>query len=619
MYFLNLTTTEFSVLVAAGSCLVVALYLEDRYRREQTVSSLQFWVLLADREGQRGGARIRNVSSLLLQLFCFLALMLALARPEWRSNPAAGKSHVLLLDTSAWTLQSNGEGTILAREKTLALRFISALPAADQVMLTRVDGVVVPLTPFTTNRTLLRQRLSEAEPSLLALNLGEALSFATRANGLSPTREADVVYTGPARIADATIARPEPPNLRTLLVRAKPNHCGIHHVGMERDDHLRSYWTMLVVLRNYGSDACDLLLEAKLSGAALPGKQEHLAPGEDVRAEYRFASTQSESLTITLSPDDGLVGDHRVALQLPALAPIRIAVYTSRPETIQDLVETVPNASVSLRKEDDYRPDAKDADLIILDRISSATPAQVPTLWIAPDRGGSPFPVRSSVASASKVSWNGRTPVAQGLHREDLALPPSNVYELIEGDTAVLSVHAGPVVVVRQAHDGQSKRAVIGFDPANDKVRYEIALPLLLVNLVRWLAAEKVTPTQIAINHAGAGQVDFGEGESLEDVRVSAAAAVPLIAQGRHAQFFAAQPVVVDSFHEGRKERLSMTLPEIAESGWKPSTGESLASPSTAFYLRVDLWRWLVLAALTVILLEWCFFTGAGVGRDREI
>jgi hypothetical protein len=611
LHFLNLTLAELLAVGIAGTILMVVLYLEDRFQRKKDVSSLQFWALLPYREGQTHGKRIRHVSSLLLQLTCFLALLFAVARPEWGSEAVIGKSHLLLLDTSAWTLQDNGHGSILDREKTLAREYISTLPASDRVMLTRVDGLVVPLTPFTTDRLLVQRRLSETVPSLLALNLREALSFARQTSVLSLSGEVEVVYMGPARIAEGTAAEPGLQKLRVVLVEAKPSHCGISHVGLARDDQVRSSWRMTVALRNYGTDACHPILQITLSGAALPVKRAHLAPGENTLAEYTFTSTQSEPLAITLAPEDGLSSDHRVALQLPALAPTRIAVYTSRPKIIQDLVETVPNATISLRKESDYRSDPVDADLIILDRVSPAIPSQVPTLWINPDGARSPFPVKTSVTSPKRVLWNSHTSVAQGLHSEDLPLPPANIYQLREGDTPVLSVPDGPVVVVRASRDGHPRRAILGFDPANDSVRYEITTPLLFINIVRWLAAQTLAPTQIAIGHAGAGAVDLGEGESIDDVQVIAdTVRAPLIVQNRQVQFFAAQPAVVRFSDQGRNEELHMSLPEIAETVWRPPTPQTGEFSSTGSHRRADLWRWLVLAGITITSLEWWLFGG---------
>ncbi len=593
---------------------MVFLYRQDKFQHRRVVSSLQFWSLLPYREGQARGTRIHDISSLLLQLICFLALLLAVGRPERGSGPAARKSHLLLLDTSAWTLQDNGHGSVLDREKTLAREFIRTLPASDRVMLTRVDGLVVPLTPFTTDRLLLQRRLSDAVPSLLALNLREALFFARQVNLLSLSGEVDVIYMGPARIAEGTRVEPGPLTLRTVVVEAQPSHCGISHVGLAREDRVRSSWRMTVALRNYGTDACHPMLQIALSGTALQVKQEHLEPGENTMAEYTFTSTRSEPLTIRLTPEDGLSSDHHVALQLPSLAPTRIAVYTSRPKLIQDLVETVPNTTIFLHKEDDYRQEPVHADLIILDRVSPAIPSQVPTLWITPAGAPSPFSVKSSVRSPERVLWNSHTAVAQGLHSEDLPLPAANVYQLLEGDTPVLSVPDGPVVVVRESRDGHPRRAILGFDPANDSVRYEMSTSLLFVNVVRWLAAQSLASTQISIGHAGAGAIDLGERESLDDVQVTerSAGAAPFLVRNRQVQFFAAHPAIVRYSNQGRQEELHTSLPEIAETVWRPSTHQNEKFSYTGPHRPTDLWRWLVLAGIAITSLEWWLFGHAG-------
>jgi hypothetical protein len=603
MRFVNLTPGQLAGIGVAGILLIAFFYLEGRLRRTRVVSSVQFWALVAGGPERRGGHRIREVASLLLQIFCFLALLLAVARPEWGSHSPAGNSHVLLLDTSAWTLQDNGQGSILNREKALVRDYITTLPAADKVMLVRVDGLVVPLTPFTSDRTLLRQRLIEAEPSLLALDLREMLAFAKHAN-------VNVVYTGPARVSDAAASDMELPNLRVLGVEARPGHCGISRVGLARDDEAISDWKMMVVLRNYGVDACDVSLQARVSGVALAARQDHLAPGQDSRAEYRFAGSQSERLELSFTPEDGLPSDHHVALELPGPAQVRVAVYTSRPEVMRSLARLIPDARISLHPEGDLPPKSTSADLIILDGMSLATPAQIPTLWIAPAHGNPPFPVQTSVLGVRTVSWNSRTPVAQGLHNDDLPLASAKVYKLVKDDTAVLSIQEGPVVVVRPAQGGYARRAILGFDPADEKVRYEMTVPLLFMNLVRWLAPQHLAPARIEIGHGGAGQIELGENDSLEDVEASGN---PPPVLNKHGQFFAAQPALVGFFHQGSKEQRVIALPEIAEAEWKPfqHTGAAISS---VFHPRVELWRWLVLAGLVVTLLEWWFFASSRSG-----
>jgi hypothetical protein len=623
VHLANLTLTQLLALAAAGGILVVVLYLENTFHRRREVSSLQFWALVANRQRKGGRRRIRDVPSLLLQLLCLAALLLAAAQPEWGWDAGKRKSHLVLLDTSSWTLRDNGQGSVLNREKALVRRYLSSLPASDEVMLTRVDGLVAPLTPFTTDRDLLQRKLADLKPSLLALNLREALSFARQAGVLSLSGGVEVVYIGPARIGEDASPDPGVPNLRAFLVDAKPSHCGISHVGLARDDQNRSRWKMRVALRNYGRDACNLLLQTNLSGAALPTMREHLDPGEDTQAEYEFAGTQRESLAITLLPEDGLSSDHHVALELPPLALTRIVVYTSRPEVIRGLVEAVPDASIRFSKQDEYRPNLADADLVILDRMPFAVSSQIPTLWIAPGSENSPFQVKTRVVAPRGVLWNLHAPPAEGLHNEDVPLPAASVYQLSDGDTPVLSVPEGPIAVVRSAKEGAPRRAVLGFDPADDKVRYAVTTPLLFINLVRWLAAQSLLPTQIAVSHAGAAEIDLADGQTLADVQVveDRMKVVLFLDHERHVELFAAQKADVRFFHQGRKQELALTLPEIAETNWRPAGLQraELASFGSRRLARRASWRWLVLLALAITLLEWWLFgeahlpVGAGV------
>ena len=68
MYFLNLSLPQLVALFGAISAVSVALYLLDRSRRKQVVSTLRFWVAA---EQPAVAARRRHISqpwSLLLQL-----------------------------------------------------------------------------------------------------------------------------------------------------------------------------------------------------------------------------------------------------------------------------------------------------------------------------------------------------------------------------------------------------------------------------------------------------------------------------------------------------------------------------------------------------------------------
>src|SRR5213593_4368852 len=108
MYLLNLSLGQFLALFGSVSALMIALYLLDRSRRKQVVSTLRFWVAA---EQPAAAARRRHINqpwSLILQLLSMALLILAIAQLRLGSPEQAGRDHVIVVDTSAWMAARSG-------------------------------------------------------------------------------------------------------------------------------------------------------------------------------------------------------------------------------------------------------------------------------------------------------------------------------------------------------------------------------------------------------------------------------------------------------------------------------------------------------------------------------
>src|SRR5581483_5598341 len=112
MNFLNLSLGELLGLMGAISAGVVALYLLDRSKRRQLVSTLRFWSAADVRTELKHRRRIQQPWSLLLQIISLLLLLLAIAGPRLGETIDAGRDHVVLLDTSAWMGARVARGTL---------------------------------------------------------------------------------------------------------------------------------------------------------------------------------------------------------------------------------------------------------------------------------------------------------------------------------------------------------------------------------------------------------------------------------------------------------------------------------------------------------------------------
>src|ERR1017187_2670683 len=102
MYFLNLSLFQFAALFGSISAVSIALYLLDRSRRKQVVSTLRCWIAAEQPAVAARRRRVQQPWSLILQLVSMALLLLAIAQLRFGAPLPAGHDHVMVLDTSAW-------------------------------------------------------------------------------------------------------------------------------------------------------------------------------------------------------------------------------------------------------------------------------------------------------------------------------------------------------------------------------------------------------------------------------------------------------------------------------------------------------------------------------------
>src|SRR6202171_2278889 len=152
MYLLNLSLLQFVTVFGSISAISVALYLLDRSRRRQVVSTLRFWVAAEQPSWWARRRRIQQPWSLLLQLVSMALLLLAVAQLRFGAQEAAGRDHVLILETSAWMGARSGNRTLMDIARQRAWQYVRALPGTDRVMLVRADALATPATVFEPDR-----------------------------------------------------------------------------------------------------------------------------------------------------------------------------------------------------------------------------------------------------------------------------------------------------------------------------------------------------------------------------------------------------------------------------------------------------------------------------------
>jgi hypothetical protein len=625
MSFLNLSLGELLGLAGAISAGVIALYLLDRSRRKQVVSTLRFWADADVRTQLQHRRKVQQPWSLLLEIVSLLLLLLAIAGPQLGVIDSSGRDHVLILDTSAW-MGSLGSRTPGGRQTTLfeeardsARAWLHSLPRRDRVMLVRADALATPATAFESDLGVVEEAIRRSQPGWSALNLEQALEFAQRAQRLQSQRAGEIVFAGAGRVpqdqADLTTL---PSNLRVLLSGAPQENVGLRKIGLRRSPSAPDTWDIYVDVRNYGVKAHDVDLELQFGKSFVGSKRLALKPGSDQQATFSYRATARGFLEARLNVHDAFPQDDRAVIELPGQASLHAVIYSKEPQMLRALFASNPQLDVSFQQPTQYDPAQKDqaktAGVVVFDRFAPPAPPQADSIWIEPPADRSPIPVRETKTNVHLTGWSNDTPLGAGLRTQEVVLESAQVFTPSPGDMVAAESSAGPLVVARE--NGATKFAVLGFNPGRASMKYQLATPLLIANILKWMAPDVFRSRDVQAGTVGLVSVPIGEGVDAGSIRVTGEnqRPLPFTIQGDTLQFFSGSPGAVSVLSGDRESVYSLTLPDVAEAVWHPPSGVRRGIPKAAELESPppDIWPWLAVLGGFGLLLDWLLY-----GRSR--
>jgi hypothetical protein len=621
MYFLNLSLLQFLAVFGSLSAISVALYLLDRSRRRQIVSTLRFWVAAEQPAVAARRKHIQQPWSLILQLASMALLLLAIAQLRLGTPARAGRDHVIILETSAWMAARSGKSTLMELARDRARRYLHALPSRDRVMLVRADALATPATAFEPDRRKIEAAIQSSEPGATALNLDQALAFARHVQAQGGGRTGEIAFIGSGRTIerDPENAAAPPRNLRVLLVSDPIENAGLRKIGMRRSATEPDLWEIYISTHNYGTRARDATLAIDFgppgnNGRIPAGSQRLTLPaGADKEASFEYRTSAAGILRVNLTPHDAFPADDYAELELPAQPMLPVTVYSNEPELLRPVLSATPRLAAVYRKPAEYR--AGDKGLVILDRFIPPQPPAADSIWIDPPAKGSPIPVRTIVENEPFQGWDAGHPASAGLRTKDFKLERTSVFDPAPTDGRIGEVMQGPVIVSRP---GKPKLVVLGFHPVLSGMRYELATPLLFANLLRWVSPEIFRHWEIAGGSVGTVKLVMDQDVAEKDVRVTAqdGSPLPFTIHDRALNFFSGTPGSVRVVAGDREYLYSLTLPQLWDAKWDPPADSQKTIPHfpPVFDSSSDLWPWLALAGALGLLTEWILF-----GRFRRI
>jgi von Willebrand factor type A domain len=524
---------------------------------------------------------------------------------------------VIVLDTSAWMGSQNARGqTLLDEARQNALAYLKALPKRDRAMLVRADALATPATAFESDHQVVENAIRQSQPGASALNLAQAFEFAQRAQKLQSRRAGEIVFAGAGRVPEeqATLAT-LPSNLRILPVSMPRENVGIRKVGLRRSPGQPDVWDIFVVVRNYGLRPHDVDLALQFAKSPAGEKLLRLKPGTEEQAAFAYKTRAAGYLEARLNVKDAFPQDDRALIELPAQASLRVAVYSQQPELLRALVAANPQVQATFETPDRYQPDVK-ADVVVLDHFAPSAAPRTASLWIEPPAKDSPIPAGPERANVPLEKWRGDTELGEGLRTQDVVLESAETFQPASGDIVVAEAAAGPLVVARENKAG--KMVAMGFNPGRASMKYQLAAPLLMANILRWMAPGAFRRWEVQASAVGTVRVPVEKGADPASVRVldENRRPLPFTLEGDTLQFFSGAPGEVSVLMGDRELVYSLTLPDVAEAAWTPPAGVRRGVPRASLEsaAATDLWPWLAFFGGLGLLIDWLLY-----GRSRVL
>ena len=617
MNFLNLGLGELLGLVGAISAGVVALYLLDRSKRRQLVATLRFWSAADVRTELKHRRRIQQPWSLLLQLLSLALLLTAIAGPQLGIFDAAGRDHVIVLDTSAWMGSRVGQGILMDQAKANARAYLRSIPRRDRVMLVRADALATPATAFESNRGALESAIQQSQPGASALNLAQALEFADRAQKLQSQRPGEIVFVGAGRVSEEEAGLTTlPANLRVVTTSSAQENVGLRKIGLRRSPTAPDSWDIFVVVRNYGVRPQSVDLGLQFSKSPAGSRRLTLRPGTEEQAPFPYAAKSGGFLEARLNVRDAFAQDDRAVVELPPQISSHVVVYSSEPQLLRPLFAANPQVDATFESPEKYDPAIK-ADVVVLDRFAPPSAPHAASIWIQPPAAGSPVPVGATRTGVRLDQWHPESPLGAGLRTRDVTLESAEMFSPAAGDITVAETTEGPVVVARGTNP---KQVVIGFNPGRGAMKYQLATPLLFANILRWMTPGAFRQWEFQAGTVGSVNVAVDKDAKPQDIRVldgenrSLPFTVDVNNSGNSLRFFSGAPGTVRVQMGDREMVYSQTLPDVGEAVWRvpASVHKGVPRAVAADAAPRDLWPWLALLGGIGLLADWLLY-----GRSR--
>ncbi len=637
---------------------IIALYFLKLRRQPLSVPSTYLWSrAIEDLHVNSLWQRLRQSLLLFLQLLLIGILAFTLLRPGWKGTELDGERFIFLIDTSASMGATDTAPSRLDEAKRQAIALIEQMKPENAAMVISFSDVARVEQPFTNSRRLLRQRVELISQTNRPSDLNEALraasGLANPGQSSNPEDERDV------QVADAmpatlyifsdggvgAVPKFKLGNLKPIFEKvgeAAQQNVAIASFSTDVNPEKPGQIQAFARLENYSTAEStveaslflnDTLLDAQK--ITLPPRGEKGLPGAS-GARFEMNNTiESGVLKLVLDTKDALAADNTAYAVVNLPHPAKVLVVTPGNDALElalgtDEAKKIADVSIAepkLLETKAYADQAAEGayDLVIYDQCAPKTMPNCntlfigrlpPTDWAAKGpRQGPPL-----VIDTDQVH-----PLTQLVQMGNVKIVEATPLTGPQGTLTLLDADIGPIYAIGPR--GGYEDAVLGFElitftpegkrEVNTDWPIRRSFPVFVMNAVKYLggvrsslAAPSIKPGQPAILRTAVPVpkvlVESPRKERYDVVREASNTYV----------FGRTDELGVYDVREGSGQKVNqqfaVNLFDPCESDLAPKDitigVEKIEGQTGKKVSRQELWKWLLLAAIGVLIFEWYIY-----------
>jgi hypothetical protein len=594
------------------SAIIIFFYLLKLKRKRRLVSSVFLWQrALEEVEANAPFRKLRRSLLLLLQLLALAALVLALARPLIKTRALTSGNSIIIIDSTASMQARDEDGdTRLAKARQLAREMIDSLGGGDRAAIIESSSRVTVRSALTSDHATLRSAINQIEETDAAGNLADALSLAEQL--AKAERDATVVILSdggnPSAVAinnssNAAQTQQRSTAMRLVRVGKRANNVGITQLNA-RQNQATGKQELFASIANFSDRERAVNLELKIENSLADARALQIVAGDRAAVVFDTLPQTGGLVELKISlEDDDLASDNVAFTVLPDARRLRVAVASDNPFLLQAIAV---NSALDARKLNTPAASLDGFDCVVTEGpvVPEILTSNKPLLAVNPADASGFWQTTGQMDAPSITTTDRAHPLNSYLSYADVHIETASKHEAASWLKPV--AQSGNDGLIWAGDNNRRRVVMVGFDLAKSDLPLKIEFPILLANSISWLAGREsladertIRAGQPALIRATGGQTEITQptGDAIDvEVRDGSASFADTLRVGLY-EVKDARPFAVSLLNESE----SNTSPRDSI---QSRTGE-VGGEAESFTAEREAWRWLLLAVLSVLAIEW--------------